>query len=133
MRGLDTNVLLRALTLDDPVQAEAAKRAFQNAREKDETFFVSVIVLCELIWTLRGKPYELDRESLSNLVSELLDDGLFEIQDRSLVQQALRDYRQGRADFADYLLGWKNRAAGCRDTLTFDGKLRKHEVFTLLE
>jgi predicted nucleic-acid-binding protein len=133
MRGLDSNVLLRVLTTDDPAQAERVKRAFQDAREKEEPLFVSVIVLCELVWTLRGKPYALDREALSNLVTRLLDDGLFEIQDRGVVQQALKDYRQGRGDFADYLLGWKNRDAGCRDTLTFDGKLREHEVFTLLE
>jgi predicted nucleic-acid-binding protein len=132
MTGLDTNVLLRFLIADDPLQAEAVKRAVGNARERDEHFFVSTIVLCELIWTLRGKPYALKRESLANLLSRLLDDGLFEIQDRGLVQQAIRDYRQGRGDFADYLVGWKNREAGCPQTLTFDGKLRTHENFFLL-
>jgi predicted nucleic-acid-binding protein len=55
-----------------------------------------------------------------------------EIQDLHLVQQALDDYRSGKADFADYLIGHQNRRAGCRDTLTFDVPLSKHEGFSLL-
>jgi predicted nucleic-acid-binding protein len=132
MRGLDTNVLLRFLIADDPIQAEAAKREVDEARKRNERLFLSIIVLCELIWTLRGKPYALNRETLSDLLGRLLGDVDFEIQDRELVQQALRDYRQGQADFADYLLGWENREAGCRDTLSFDGHLRGHEGFSML-
>lgn len=129
MRGLDTNVLIRFLIADDPVQAEAVKREVDDARRRNERLFLSAVVLCELIWTLRGKPYALKRESLSELLDKLLADELFEIEDRGSVQHALRDYRRGPADFADYLVGWKNREAGCRDTLTFDGKLRGHENF----
>lgn len=61
-------------------------------------------------------------------MDRLLGEG-FELQDRELVQRALRDYQHGRADFADYLVGWENREAGCRDTLTFDGEISKHEGF----
>lgn len=38
----------------------------------------------------------------------------------------------GRADFADYLVGWQNWKAGCRDTLTFDRKMRAQEGFLVL-
>lgn len=132
MRGLDTNVLVRVLTQDDPAQAQTAAQLLTETRQGGERLHISTTVLCELIWTLRGRPYRLDRESLSNLLDSLLGDELFEIQDHDLVRRALDDYRQGQADFADYFIGWQNRTAGCRDTLTFDGQLRVHQNFSVL-
>ena len=48
MTGLDTNVLLRYLLRDEPIQAARAARAL----ERDERFLVSSVVLCELVWVL---------------------------------------------------------------------------------
>ncbi|MFY9820841.1 MAG: type II toxin-antitoxin system VapC family toxin [Thermoanaerobaculia bacterium] len=132
MRGLDTNVLLRALIQDDPAQAAVAQREVAESAHRGERLHLSTIVLCEAIWTLRGKPYRLDRTALSDFLEKLLADTLFEVQDRDLVRQALDDFRHGEADFSDYLVGWVNRRAGCRETLTFDGDLRGHEGFSLL-
>ena len=42
------------------------------------------------------------------------------------------DFRPGRADFADYLLGWQSLSAGCADTVTFDRKLNGAAGFALL-
>jgi predicted nucleic-acid-binding protein len=48
------------------------------------------------------------------------------------VNQALFQYRQGRADFPDYLLGCQGRRAGCEVILTFDRRLRNTPGFSLL-
>lgn len=37
--------------------------------------------------------------------------------------------RHGGGDFADYLIGRKNLAAGCTDTVTFDTHLAADEAF----
>jgi predicted nucleic-acid-binding protein len=132
VRGLDTNILVRFFTEDDPAQTDLAAQMLEETRQRGDRLYVSTIVLCEMVWTLRSKPYRQDRESLGLLLESLLGDELFEIQDRDLVQQALIDYRHGKADFADYLLGWQNWRAGCRDTLTFDGGLRRHQNFSVL-
>lgn len=132
MRGLDTNVLLRYLMADDPEQSPIARTLLDEAEESGGRFFLSLVALCELSWTLRGRPYSLDRQGLSNLVGKLLETRLFEIQERDLVRHALADYRDGRADFPDYLIGWLNRAAGCSDTVSFDGKLDGAEGFSVL-
>jgi predicted nucleic-acid-binding protein len=132
MRGLDTNILLRALLEDDPEQSPLAIRRLVEAGEKGERLYVSVTVLCEALWTLRGRPYKLSREALSDTLDKLLADELFEIQDRDLVARALSDYRQGRADFSDYLVGWQNWKAGCTETLTFDRTLASYPGFSLL-
>ncbi|MFL6194816.1 MAG: PIN domain-containing protein [Thermoanaerobaculia bacterium] len=132
MRGLDTNILLRAILEDDPEQSPIAARILTEAQERGERLHVSVTVLCELLWTLRGRPYRFDRAALADLLDSLLTDELFEIQDRDLVVGALNDFRQGRADFADYLIGWQDRKAGCLETLTFDRKMRDQEGFLVL-
>jgi len=132
VRGLDTNVLLRYLMADDLEQSPIARALLDTAEEAGDRFFLSLVALCELCWTLRGRPYSLDRIDLSNVVGKLLEARLFEIQDRDLVRRALADYRQGRADFADYLIGRLNRSAGCSDTVSFDGKLDGAEGFSVL-
>jgi predicted nucleic-acid-binding protein len=132
VRGLDTNILLRFLTADDPVQAERVGALFAVAERTGERFFVSAIALCELAWTLRGQPYCLDRAQIATVVERILATSLFEVQDRGLVRHALADFRPGRGDFADYLLGWHSLDAGCADTITFDRKLKEAAGFSLL-
>ena len=49
MRGLDTNVLVRYLTQDDPVQSRRANAVIADALERGEPCSINAIVLCELI------------------------------------------------------------------------------------
>jgi predicted nucleic-acid-binding protein len=129
LRGLDTNILVRYITQDDPAQAEQVRILLTEAEERRERFYLSGIVLCELSWTLRSKPYDYDRATVAEVLERILETSLFEIQDRDLTRRAVADYREGRADFPDYLLGWHHRSAGCADTVTFDRKLRDTEGF----
>lgn len=123
MRGLDTNVLLRYLTEDDPVQSPTAARLIEHAEAAGERFHITTTVLCELIWTLHGRLYRLTRADIADMVEVLLETALFELQERDLVRRALADFRANSGDFADYLIGWQNEAAGCRSTVTFDRDL----------
>jgi len=130
--GLDTNALLRFLTADDPVQTDRVGSLLAAAEQGGERFFVSVVALCELSWTLRGQPYHLDRGQIAEVLEGILGTSLLEVQDRTLVRRSLAAFRQGRADFSDYLLGWLSLEAGCADTVTFDRKLRGATGFSVL-
>ena len=132
MRGLDTNVLLRAVTGDDPVQSLLASRLLTEAEMSGERFHVSTTVLCELVWALRGGAYRQGRDGIVETLEALLASGLFEVQQRDLVRRALDDYREGPGDFADYLIGWQDDAAGCAGTLTFDRKLEECDRFVVM-
>jgi predicted nucleic-acid-binding protein len=132
MRGLDTNVMVRYVTADDPAQTAVVKALFEGAEEAGERLFVSSIALCEVVWTLRGRPYSLSRREIATFLEGLLGAHLFELQDRDLLRQALLEYRKGRADFSDYMLGCQNRRAGCDSTLTCDRQLRGASGFSLL-
>ena len=132
MRGLDTNVLVRYITADDVEQTPKAKAIIEQAEDNGEKLSVNTIVLCELCWTLRGKQYQYDRPSIAAVIELMLGTAVFEIQNRDLVQRAMIDYRLGKADFSDYLIGYQNRALGCENTVTFDRKLLHQEGFNLI-
>lgn len=123
MIGIDTNVLVRSITFDDPEQSPKAEEFLRAAQQRGEPLFVNVIVLCELAWTLCGKRFRYARGEVADTLEELLAVGVFRIQHRDEVKRAIHAFRRGNADFADYLIGGLNGAAGCEDTATFDGKL----------
>lgn len=132
MRGVDTNVLVRYITADDSRQTFLAKALIELAEDEGERLYVNAIVLCELCWTLRGKPYAFDRPSIAAVIQKMLGSPVFEIQSRDLVQKAAEAYRLGGADFADYLIGLENQRAGCENTRTFDANLKSNPAFSLL-
>ncbi|MFN6480809.1 PIN domain-containing protein [Nostoc sp. DedQUE07] len=88
MIGVDTNILVRYLTKDDEKQWKQAAEIIE-AREQ---CFVANIVLCELVWVLRGKPYEFSKEEISNTIELMLQCSVFELENRSLVYQALQQF-----------------------------------------
>ena len=123
MKGLDTNVLVRFLTADEPRQADAARRLVEAAELEGERLHLSTLVLVELVWVLRGTRYGISRAEVAEVLEALLESTVFEIQDRDLVHRAAGAFRAGAADFSDYLIGELDRRAGCTSTLTFDRRL----------
>ena len=131
MRGLDTNILLRYITRDDPQQARTALALFEHAEAGADRLHVSTITVCEMVWSLKTS-YRMKRDEICQALETILALGFLQVQDFDLVSLALENYRRGPADFPDYLIGWQDRRAGCQDTVTFDRGLGGEEGFTLL-
>ena len=131
MRGLDTNVLVRYLTQDDPRQSKRANAVIENALAREDRLHVDTIVLCELVWVLRAA-YQLDRATIAAALLQMIDAAQLSLDDRDLVREAAHRYRNGPGDFADYAIALSNLAAGCETTLTFDRAHKRDELFSLL-
>jgi predicted nucleic-acid-binding protein len=129
--GLDTSVLVRYLTDDDPVQARRAAAWIGTAVARGEDCFVSAIVLCEVTWVLRGA-YGVSKADLLLTLDRLLATARFVIGDKDIVRSAVDAYRAGRADVADYVIAGLHRDAGCEQTVTFDRRLRGDAHFQML-
>jgi predicted nucleic-acid-binding protein len=127
--GVDTNVLVRLCVRDDPDQVKAALRLLSGAPVASVR--VSVIVLAELTWTLLRR-YRLEKAALIATVESLLSRVELDIEGRSAVMTALRWYRNGNADFADYLIAALNREAGAAPTYTFDEQATSSPAFALV-
>lgn len=131
MISLDTNVLVRTLVQDDPVQTRLAEKLLRDTAERGETCLITHPVLCELEWVLDSN-YQAGRSEILAAIQRLLRNPLFELEERSVVQRALDSYADGRADFSDHLIGVMSEARGARTTYTFDRALRNQEGFVLL-
>jgi predicted nucleic-acid-binding protein len=131
LTGLDTNVLVRYLTADDPRQSRRAAALVAEAVSAGDRLFVGAVVLCELVWVLRGA-YSLDRPTIAMALDRILATAQIEIDEKDIVREALEDYRAGSGDFADYVIGRRAREAGCEKTATFDRRLKASGLFRLL-
>ena len=128
MKGLDTNVLVRYLTQDDPIQSPLAARALDR---DGSVFIISPIVLCELVWVLESA-YGYDRQTIATVMESILRTAQFEILDKDIVWKALEDYRLKKGDFSDYYLGYQYLRDGADTTLTFDKALADSHCFEII-
>lgn len=120
MRALDTNVLARFF-VDDADDAQAAKQRPAAVAALSERAFVSVTVLLELEWVLRGF-YEVPKKDISRVLRALAGIEHVTLEDRGAVLQAVDAFDHG-LDFADALhLARGARASGFA---TFDQRLAK--------
>ena len=118
MRGLDTNVLIRYLTADDPAQSAMAKTVMDSLTE-DEPGYVSLVALLETVWLLT-RTYRIGRSEVARTVTALLASPRLVVQERDAVQAAIDLAEPYGCTLADALLVVLGTRAGCRDTLTFD-------------
>ena len=127
MRALDTNVLVRFF-VDDADDAQAAKQRPAAVEALAERSFVSVTVLLELEWVMRGF-YELPAKDVSRVLRALASIEHITLEDRDAVLVALDGFDKG-LDFADALhLARSSRASGFA---TFDQRLaRRAKTFAL--
>jgi predicted nucleic-acid-binding protein len=120
MRSLDTNVLARFF-VDDADDAQAAKQRPAAVAGLAERSFVSVTVLLELEWVMRGF-YELPTSDVSRVLRALASIEHITLEDRDAVLVAVDGFDKG-LDFADALhLARSSRASGFA---TFDQRLAK--------
>ena len=131
MIGLDTNVLVRYLTQDDPVQSAQANLFIEQQLSAADPGIIGHIVLCEVSWVL-SRAYAYTREQVAGALGAILTCREFQVESPDLGILALQDYRQGSADFSDYLLGRAHQRLGGRKTVTFDRKAAQGAQFMLL-
>lgn len=129
MIGIDTNILVRYLTEDDPEQSRRATSIIHGALKREQTILLSCIVLSELVWVLESA-YGIPEQQVLDVVERLLEAPQLELEDRDAVRQAIADSRQGLGDLVDSLIGRRNEAKGCSSTATFDRALKGHPAFS---
>lgn len=122
MIGLDTNVLVRYLTQDDPEQSTRANRIIEAQCTRHAPGRVALVVLCELVWVLRGA-YRYDKSQVVEVLEQILATVELVVENEDIASRALSAYRSGSADFADYAIAYGNDAAGCEVTYSFDRRL----------
>src|SRR5262245_1602980 len=109
--GIDTNVLVRYLTQDDPEQARRANRYIDRVLAAGDNCLVNTIVLCETVWVL-SSAYRFPKTEIIRALELLVAARGFALEQRELVRAALQDYSTTGADFSDCLIGRLNAQLG---------------------
>jgi len=124
MIGLDTNVLVRYLVQDDPVQSRRATEIIERRLSTRNPGFISVVAVAETVWVL-DRAYRFSDEDIVAAIERTLQTDVLVVENEQEVFAAMTAVADGRGPFADALIGALGSKAGCSATLTFDrGALR---------
>lgn len=119
MIGVDTNVLVRYLTQDEPRQAATATRFFEHDLTEAEPGFLGLVVLVETVWVLH-RLYRATSEEVVAMVRDLLSSRAIVVERRDVVIDAVSSAAQSGAGFSDALIAASARYEGCSRVMTFD-------------
>lgn len=122
MLAVDTNVLVRIL-VDDPGAPSQCAAARKLASEAG-TIYVPQVVQIETVWVLESS-YGVTKSALIDALAALAQNTAFVLQHGEVFRAALDEYRDGRADFSDYVVLAESHSCGA-ELATFDRKLGGH-------
>jgi predicted nucleic-acid-binding protein len=112
---VDTNVLVRAAVLDDPVQSREAGELLANA----ELIAIPIPVLCEFCWVLKSN-YGFPADSVGRSIRHLIAAANVSVE-REAAEAGLALLEAG-GDFADGVIAHEGRWLGGETFVSFDRK-----------
>jgi predicted nucleic-acid-binding protein len=129
--GLDTNVLVRYIMQDDVKQSRLASALMERLTE-EQPGFLSLVCITELVWVLESA-YGLARPQVVGVLSNLTSIDVLKIERVSVVAAAVRNFKEGIADFVDCLIERSSAHAGCERTMTFDRSAARTANMVLMQ
>jgi predicted nucleic acid-binding protein len=123
---IDANVILRYITKDPPAMAEAARKLFLEAQKGKVVLKIIPLIVAEVVWVLESF-YDYPKTQIAEtLIQLLLCDGL-EVDQSTLLTEALVLYQKKNLDFADALLAVTALQYGPSSIYSFDQHLDRIE------
>jgi len=130
---IDTNLLVRYLTDDDPQKAKAVDTLLNRANKGELKILIPSVVVAELVWVLESF-YKLAAAEITELVESILNTPGVDIQDKWIIKAALKIYRSKEIDLVDAWIIEFAKAKGAKRIYTFDKKhfkdLREIEIIS---
>ena len=130
MIALDTNILVRFLTQDDPGQSEEAEKVMSSI-SPDAPGYVCREVLVELIWVLE-RAYKYSRVDISRALEGLLSAAELVIEAADDVGAVLQLYDDKGFGFSDLTIRQAASRSGAKTQVTFDRKAARLSGVTWL-
>jgi len=119
MIGLDTNVLVRYVTQDDPIQSAKATAWIEERLTPENPGFISVVAMAETVWVLE-RTYGVADQDIAATIERLLKAEALVVENEQQVFAAMITLKENQGSFADALIAALGVEAGCPGTLTFD-------------
>lgn len=100
------------------MQSPMADRIIEQLTPQ-EPGWIALASILELVWVL-NRQNRVRRAAMANMLMQLLTREEIVVEQAGLVQRALLQFQNSKADFADCLIAASAKAAGCSRTVTFD-------------
>src|SRR5215471_17743010 len=126
MIGLDTNILVRYLTQDDPSQSAKAREVIEERLTDENPGLVSIVAMVETVWVLE-RAYKLTPLE----IARILQTDVLVVENEQEVFTAMIAVKKGQGSFADAVITALGTKRGCSRTLTFDQKALQLPGFEL--
>lgn len=129
MIGLDTNILVRYLTQDEPIQSRQATEIIERRLTEQNPGFISIVAMVETVWVL-DRAYGLAVYEIAGAVERILQADTFVVENEQEVFTAMIALKNGHS-FSDAIIAALGAKVGCSFTLTFDQKALRLPNFKL--
>jgi predicted nucleic acid-binding protein len=98
---VDTNIFIRYLTRDDQQKYRECLHLFQRAEKNLIALTTSAEIICEVVFVLSSRFYQLPRPAIQTTLSKLLGLPGFRLSERSIYLRALSLYATHTIDYED--------------------------------
>jgi len=126
--SLDTNVLVRLLTQDDPTQTTKAKTRIKMEVNRGNSIYISNLVLLETIWVLESC-YDANRVNIIQAIRKLLGVKQFIFDGIDTLHRFIKLANQTNCELSDILISVEAEHFGVDAVLTFDKKAGRLPMF----
>lgn len=118
---IDTNILIRFLTNDDPEKRARATALFEKVEQGELKVIVPVVVIAETVYVLSSpRLYHLPREQVFGMLDRLVRLPNFRARNKRAVTNALDLYLNSNLDFEDAFLVVSMLQSGSKNLYSFD-------------
>jgi predicted nucleic acid-binding protein len=127
---LDTDVIIRFLTGDDPIKQEKAAKLFEQIEQGKLTVAAPDTVIADAVYVLSSpRLYNVPRHEVASLLIPLVRLPGFRVKERRTVLAALTLYGSGttKIDFGDAMIAASMRQSGSTTVYSFDADFGKIE------
>jgi predicted nucleic acid-binding protein len=121
-RFVDTDVIVRLLTGDDPVKQRATRNLFVRVQAGQLSLVVPDTVVADAVFVLSSRRlYNLPRAEIGEMLKALLRLPRFRVSNRQTVIEAIELYAATNLDFGDAFIAASMRRAKSEDLYSYDG------------
>lgn len=131
-RFLDTNILIRFFTRDDPAKAQAAYQLIRRVERDEERVVLTPLVIFEVVFLLERR-YAVAKAEIREKIGDLLSLRSVQLAEKSLCRKALDLYVEQNVAYADaYHVAWMQQQ-GLKELYSWDREFDRVPEVTRIE
>lgn len=129
MKAIDTNILIRFLTVDDPKQFQLVSQLFEIAERTNQKLLVTPLVVLEMVWVLKTS-FKTTRKNIILALDNILGLEFLFFQSRNTLEQLVQlAPKYPSLDISDLLIALLAKNSGATSIISFDKKAQKYSFF----